>query len=126
MEVEFYLEVVFTHVFEWNAELLDPTDLFHAYWDHLLLRNSTVVLTLLTICGVHLVEFGFDGLMADQFGDLNLTGKENLHPLGLGSLTAILQEVLHAAVELGFEELLEGVRNSKLLISVSEKANVDD
>ena len=64
--------------------------------------------------------------MADEFRDLALSSKHDLHALHLRGPPAVFQEFFHTPAELLLEEVLELHVDAEVLVLVGEEANVDD
>jgi len=112
MKAELHLEVILTHVFERDSELLEALHIADSQGDQLLRHGC--------------VKGRRDRLVADEFGDLDLACEKNLHALSLRRLPSVFQEVFHAATELRFQELFKALRNAELLVTVREQTDVDD
>ena len=101
-----------TQVFEWESELLEPTDIFDCNRDNLLLLYTFFLFQFID------ADLRFDSLLTDELRDLNLSCKHYFKSLYLGCLSAIAKEVLHAALKLSFEEFFKTFCKSKFLISI--------
>ena len=103
-----------TQVFEWESELLEPTDIFDCNRDNLLLLYTFFLFRFID------TDLRFDRLLTDEFRDLNLSSKHYFKSLYLSCLSAIAKEVLHAALKLSFKEFFKTFCKSKFLISIRE------
>ena len=90
-----------TKVFEWESELLEPADIFDCNRDNLLLLYTFFLFRFID------ANLRFDCLLTDELRDLNLSCKHYFKSLYLSCLSAIAQEVLHAALELSFEKFFK-------------------
>jgi len=95
-KVEFNFELVLAQVLERDAEFLKSPDIFHSDGDNLLLQYTLGIL-------VHqdlVVEYlWLDHLLTNKLWNLDLTSEQDFEALHLGSLSSILEEVFHTAIE---------------------------
>ena len=92
---------MFAHVFEWEAEFLEPTDIFDCNRDNLLLLYTFFLFRFID------TKLRFDHLLTDELRDLNLSSKHYFKSLYLSSFPAIAQEVLHTALKFGLEKFFK-------------------
>ena len=105
---------MFTQVFEWESELLEPTYIFDCNRDNLLLLYTIFLFRFID------QKLWLDRLLANELRDLYLPCKHYFKSLYLGGLPAVAQEVFHASLELSFEKFFEAICKSKFLISISQ------
>lgn len=96
-------------IFKGNAELLSSSALLDDQGNHLLSNGSDMQL-----------------LRTRQRRDFDASCEQNFDSLDCSDLLSVSEELLHAVVELGLEEVFEGVLHSELLVGVRQQADVDD
>jgi hypothetical protein len=64
-------------------------------------------------------------LRANDAGDLDSSGKKDLHLLLGGNLLSVSKELLHGAIVVALQEVFEAVSGSELLVSVGQERDVE-